>query len=146
MSHRDGYIPGDMSARITFPRTMGIGPDSGKVTPTLEITDEVSGSTIRLDLTPEQLTDMLSGAAAAVPAAKVSGYPGVRNWGRYQKVTSRTVPVERDDHKATEAASLPHVAMAIHELEADGFEADPVRRNNAGQYVIFGRRYDELPD
>jgi hypothetical protein len=146
MSHRDEFTPGDMSARISFPRTMGTGPNSGKVHATLEVTDEVSGGTIRLDLTPEQLTDMLSGSAAEVSASKVSGYAGVRNWGRYQKVTSRVVSVERDDHKAAEAASLPHVAKVIAELEADGFKVDPVRRNNAGQYVIFGRRYDDLPD
>lgn len=31
-------------------------------------------------------------------------------------------------------------------IEADGYVVDEPHRNNAGQWVIFGRRYDDQPD
>lgn len=146
MSHRDEFTPGDLSVRMSFVRVMGRGPDSGKVMPTIEVTDQVSGALIRMQLTAEQLTEMLCGGAADVSADKVTGYRGIRHWGRYQKVDQRLVDTQMGDYNVSDPKSLPYVAEAIAELEADGYEVATPRRNNSSKWVIFGRRYDEHPD
>lgn len=139
---REENKPGDLSARISFGRWMGNGPNAGKVCPRLSITCETSGLGLELELTPEQLADMLSGSAAQVSATEVHGFRGIKNWGRYSKHVTRTVPVKIDDYKsAGSPRKLPHVAPVIEELEADGWRVDVPRRNNGAQWVITGRKY-----
>jgi hypothetical protein len=142
---RDEYQPGDLSIRIGFAR--GYGADSGKVHPKVEITDQTSGLHVELQLTAEQLVDMLGGSEAQVPAAKVSGYRGVRNWGKYLHIKTATVKTKPGDYKLGEAdpRELPHVAEAVAEIEAAGYRCDTPRRNNGQQWVIVGRRYDDTP-
>jgi hypothetical protein len=146
MGHRDEFKPGDLAVRLSFARTMGnLGGNS--VIPRLEVTDQTSGSTISIELTAEQITEMLAGGSAGVTADNVTGFKGLARWGKYQKITSRTVPVESGDYKFHETPLvLPHVMAAVRAIEAYGYEADTPRRNNAQQWVIVGRRYDDEPD
>lgn len=141
---REDHKPGDLSARISFGRVMGNGPDSGKIRPSLSITCETSGLNLELDLTPEQLTEMLSGGAAQIAASKVSGFRGLARWGKYHQSISRTVATRVGDYSA-DPTTLQYVMEKVHEIEAEGYKCDTPRRNNKQQWVITGRRYVEKP-
>lgn len=139
---RDDHQPGDLSARLTFGRVFGTGPDAGQTRPILSITCETSGLTLELPLTAAQLADMLSGSAAYVPTDKVSGFRGIKNWGKYSRHVTRTVAAQQGDYATKiDARKLPHLASVIAEIEADGYRCDMPRRNNGGQWVIIGRKY-----
>lgn len=57
------------------------------------------------------------------------------------------MPVQSNDHKFRDhPENLLHVATAVQEIEADGYVCDTPRLNNAQQWVIIGRRYDDQPD
>jgi len=142
---RDEYTPGDLSVRIGFSRYYGKDSEEEVTVPTIEIADQTSGKVLRLKLTAAQLTEMLSGPTVQVAAADVDGFNGLAQWGRYLKTVQRTVSTRIGDYKAEKPEELPYVAEVIAEIEADGYRADRPRRNNAQQWVIFGRRYDETP-
>jgi hypothetical protein len=146
---REDYKPGDLSVRLQFGRVYGGGPDRGKIKPGIEIVDECSGKQINIELTAEQLAEMLGGGAAQVDADKVSGFKGLRDWGKTQEMVTRMVDVDLGDWKVREddkaARTLPHVAAVIAEIEADGYRVDAPRRNNNGKWVLIGRRYVEKP-
>jgi hypothetical protein len=144
MGHRDEFKPGDLAVRLAFSR--GMSSTTG-VFPHLEVTDQTSGSTIDIRLTAEQITEMLAGGTANVTADKVTGFKGLSRWGKYHKVTSRVVPGQSGDYDSKDhPETLPHVAAAIEEIEAEGFVCDKPRRTNAGDWAVFGRRYDDQPD
>ena len=147
MGHRDEYKPGDLSVRLSFGQVMGIRADltSERVIPRLEITDQTSGKTVNIELTSRQLTEMLAGSSAEVTADHVTGFKGLAQWGKFQKVVTRTVKTQMGDFNA-DPMTLPYVAEVIAEFEADGYTCDVPRRNNSGQWVLFGRRYDNQPD
>src|ERR1051325_825818 len=145
VGYRDNYQPGDLSVRFKFNRTIGNGLDVGKVTPSVEITDQTSGLSIEFELTAEQLTKLFAGSAAEISADKVEGFKDIKNWGKRLKIAQRYVQIEsgswpRDSRK------LPHVAKVIAELESEGYGCDKPYRNNAGKWVITGRRYDDQPE
>lgn len=139
--------PGDLALRMVFARMMGNGPDAMNVRPALHISDGTSGLNLEIELTPSLLTELLAGGEARVAADKVSGFKRLRDWGKYHKMVTRLVPFERDDygHDVNKASDLPHVAKMMAEIEADGYVCDRPRRNNARQWVIIGRRYDDQP-
>lgn len=142
--------PGDLAIRMSFARMMGSGPDAMSVRPGIQITDGTSGKHLEIQLTPELLTELLAGGEARVSADKVSGFKGLRDFGKYHKMVTRYVTVERDDisYKKGEEIdpfTLPHIAKVVDEIEADGYVCDRPRRNNAGKWVIIGRKYDEKP-
>lgn len=143
---REEYTPGDLSVRLSFPTTMNT-LDGDRIRPSLEIVDQTSGRAMQIDLTSDQLVRMLSGGSASVSADQVSGFRGLDQWGKYLGVTSRAVPTRSEDYKFKgDPASLPQVAEAIRELEAEGFTCDAPRRNNASQWIIVGRRYTDQPE
>jgi hypothetical protein len=147
MSHRDDFKPGDLAVRLSFARALGFRSDRPAVSPRLEILDQTSGSTIEIELTAEQLTEMLSGGSADVTADKVTGFKGLGRWGKFQKTISRTVPGQPNDYKFRDhPENLSHVMAAVEQIEADGYVCDTPRLNNARQWVIFGRRYDGQPN
>lgn len=140
--------PGDLSIRIGFARVFGGGADQGKLRPSLEITDGTSCKTIVIELDPADLAELMSGSAVDVTADRVSGFKALRDFGKYHKMISRTVKTEPGDHKAKTSAdmrALPHVAKAIAEIEADGYRCDSPHRNNAGLWVVIGRRCEDRP-
>jgi hypothetical protein len=147
---RDQFKPGDLAIRLGFGRVYGSGPDRGQVKPHIEIADQTSGKILTIDLTADDLVEMLSGGAAMVPADRVSGFRGVATWGRYLKTITRKVKTEGDDYKLRDgdlrkAAQLPHVAKVIAEIEADGYACDTPRRDNTMHWVLIGRKYDVQP-
>ena len=144
---RDEYKPGDLSVRLSFGRVYGTSANRGQIKPAIEITDQTSGRVLIIDITAAELAEMLGGGAAEVPADRVQGFRGVGKWGRYLKTTQRLVKGQTGDYeiKDGEGAKLPHIAKVIAEIEADGYRCDSPRRNNSGQWVIIGRRYDEKP-
>lgn len=148
MGHRDEFKPGDLSVRLSFATVMGNVPEGGsRVRPRLEVTDQTSGKTINIELTAKQIAEMFAGSAAEVTADQVTGFKGLAHWGKYQKIISRTVPSQPSDYKFREhPLVLPHVMAAVRAVEADGYTAEAPRRNNEGQWVVFGRRYDDRPD
>lgn len=138
--------PGDLSARLSFSHGMSFGPDGRKIHPHLLITCATSGFVLELNLTPEQLTDMLSGGAADVPADKVSGFKNVKLWGKYEQVQTRTVDTSPRDYAFKgDPRELPHLAPVIAEMEADGWRVDRPRRNNSSKWVLIGRTYVDQP-
>lgn len=140
--------PGDLSVRLAFGQTYGMGPERGKVSPRLEVTDQKSGRQLEIDLTHEDLVEMLAGGAAEVPADRVTGFRGVRDWGKTHVHVTRLVTTQPSDWNIREgegARKLPHVAAVIAEMEADGYRCDAPRRNNGGQWVLIGRKYEDLP-
>lgn len=147
MSIRDEYNPGDLSVRLSFPRASGPGLIDDRVCPTLSITCQTSGLTLELDLTPAQLAEMLGSGSAQVAAKSVTGFAGVRDWGKRAKVITRTVDTASGDYSAKAPASLPHVAPVIADMRADGWQVEAPRRNNSGKWVLVGRKYtDEKED
>jgi hypothetical protein len=138
---REENQPGDLSARISFGRVMGTGPEAGTIRPTLSITCETSGLNLELNLTPTQLVDMLSGSQAVVPAEMVSGFRDIKNWGKYSEHVTRTVYVQSGDYRSDTPSTLPHVAPVIAELEAEGWRVDTPRQGGGGKWVIIGRKY-----
>jgi hypothetical protein len=147
---RDQFKPGDLAIRLGFGRVYGSGPDRGQVKPHIEIADQTSGKILTIDLTADDLVEILGGGAAMVPADRVSGFRGVATWGRYLKTATRRVKSVGDDYRLRDgdlakARSLPHIAYAIAELEADGYSCDTPRRDNTQHWLIVGRRYDEQP-
>jgi hypothetical protein len=139
---REENQPGDLSARISFGRVMGTGPEAGTIRPTLSITCETSGLNLELTLTPTQLVEMLSGSQAQVLAENVSGFRDIKNWGKYSEHVRRAVPIQTGDyaHEGNPRA-LPHLAPVIAELQDDGWQVDTPRRDNGGKWIIVGRRY-----
>lgn len=137
--------PGDLSVRLSFGRVIGNGPDDGKIRPSLHIADGTSGRNLEIELTPAQLTEMLSGGAAQVTADKVRGFRGVQDWGKYHKIVTEYVPVASGEQYDASPYDLDHVAEAVRRIEAQGYVIDRPRRNNRRQWVIIGRRYDEQP-
>jgi len=138
---RDDFKPGDLSVRIAFGRVYGNGPDRGQVRASIEIADQTSGKQITIEI-----TEMLAGGAAEVSADQVQGFRGLARWGKYLKTKQLSVKSKMDDYAFKgDPTKLRHVAEAIAALAADGYEADTPRRNNQGQWVIVGRRYDEQP-
>lgn len=146
---RDDPKPGDLSVRIRFARVYGNGPDRGAIKPGLTIRDEASGKQLDIELSAADFAEMLGGGEARVKAKDVSGFKGVRDWGKEHQMVSRTVKAEPGDWQAREddkaARALPHVAAVIAEIEADGYRVESPRRNNSGQWVIIGRRYVAKP-
>jgi hypothetical protein len=144
--NREEYQPGDLSIRFSFGRVYGTGPDRGKIRPGIEITDQTSGLTLTLNLTPEDLAELFAAGAAQVPAASVHGFKGVSQWGKYLHIMTVNVKSESGDyaHKG-KPRSLPHVAAGIAEIEAAGYVADTPHRNNQNQWVITGRKYEPKP-
>lgn len=143
---RDEFKPGDLSVRLAFGRVYSTGADQGKIKPSLEITDRTSGEQLTIEITGEQLTEMLAAGAAEVSADKVQGFRRLSRWGKYLKTTQRTVKTRPDDYAFKgDPATLPHVAPAIADLQSQGYDPDRPRRNNAGQWAIVGRRYDDQP-
>jgi hypothetical protein len=143
---REDYKPGDLSARIVFSRVMGNGPDAGKVRPALSITCQTSGLTLELELTPVQLTEMLSGSSADVPADKVTGFKHIQRWGKYAISQARYIDTSPRDyaHKG-DPRELPHLAPVIADMESYGWSVDTPHRNNSGKWVLFGRKYVDQP-
>lgn len=132
--------PGDLSVRLTFGQVLGSG--AGAIRPTIAVTDGTSGCTLEIELTPEQLTAILSGSAAEVTADKVSGFLGIQNWGKRHELMTRTVKTQQGDWlPGANPRKLPHVAAAVQEVEDAGYRTDRPRRNNAGMWVVIGRRY-----
>lgn len=137
--------PGDLSVRIGFSRPYGAGGDANRVRPAIEIIDGTSNKRIEIELTPQQLTDMLSGSEARVPADKVTGFKGLKDWGKYHKFMIEVVPFETGDHAHKGSPGmLPHVQKVVSRIEAAGYRVDTPRRNRDGWQVI-GRRYDDQP-
>lgn len=147
---REDYKPGDMSVQLAFGRIFG-GPDQGQIKPHLSVTDQTSGRSITINLTAEDLAEMLAGGTANIPADRIIGYKSTKVWGKYPKIKKLTVKTQGDDYKlrdgdlGTKAPLLPHIAPAIAQLVADGFVPDAPRRNNSGEWVLVGRRYDDNP-
>jgi hypothetical protein len=137
--------PGELSIRIGFARSYGTGADANKVHPSIEVTDETSGLHLELQLTAEQFTELLSGSQTHVSADKVSGFQGIGNWGKYLHLMSQKVSIQSGDYSAVDPRELPHVAEAIKSIEDAGYRCDSPRRNNGGQWVLTGRRYDAKP-
>lgn len=136
--------PGDLSVRLSFSRIMS--PKAEGIFPCLEITDGTSGLCLMIELTAAQIAEMLAGGAAEVTADKVAGFGSVGNWGKYLKTMRVLVDVEHGDYIGNaDPAALPHVAAAIAEVESAGYRCNKPRRNNAMQWVVTGRRYDDRP-
>lgn len=132
--------PGDLSVRLSFAQVLD--PGGGRIRPTIAVTDGTSGCTLEIELTPEQLTAILSGSAAEVTADKVSGFLGIQNWGKRHELMTKTVKTQQGDWlPGTNPRKLPHVAAAVQEVEDAGYRTDRPRRNNAGMWVVIGRRY-----
>lgn len=144
---REDYKPGDLSVRLGFGRVYGTGPDRGNIKPHLEITDQCSGKTLTINLTPEDLAEMLGGGAAQVLADAVIGFKGLRDFGKKHEMVQRVVKTQSGDYNFQDGdkqiRKLPHLAPVIAELEAEGYRADTPRRNNSGGWVVIGRRYVE---
>lgn len=139
-------FPGDLSVRISFARIYGGGPDQGKLRPAIEISDGTSGKTLTLEITPEQLADMLSGSAAQVPADQVRGFTGLKKWGMYRETVQRVTATRPGDYAHRDKPhELEHVAHVIEQIEAEGYTCAEPRMNNAGKWVIVGYRYGEKP-
>jgi len=139
---REDHKPGDLNAQISFVHGMG----ETQIWPILTITCATSGLTLELELRPEQLAEMMGGRSAYVPAGKVSGFQGIRKWGKYSQHVTRTVRQEFGDSRTEDPKVLPHVAPVLREMQADGWEVGTPRRNNQGQWVLIGRKYvDKLP-
>src|SRR6185369_4844617 len=138
---REEFKPGDLSVRIAFGRVYGTSPERGRVKPSIEITDQTSGLHLTVELTAEDLTEILAGGAAEIPVARVSGFKGVGRWGKYLHTMTINVKAENSDyaHKG-KPNELPHVAAGIAQVEAAGYIADTPRRNNQSQWVITGRK------
>jgi hypothetical protein len=135
--------PGDLGIRFGFGRVYGMGPDAGKIKPTLEITDGTSGRVLTIELTAEDWTEMLASGEARIPAARVSGFKGVRDWGKFHHMQTRYVAVKSGDRDEDDPRKLPHVAEVAQELARQGYQCDKPRRNNQGQWVIIGRKYTD---
>ena len=147
--HED-HKPGDLSVRLSFGRVYGTGSDRGQVKPGIEITCQTSGKKLTIELTPEDLAEMLAGGAAEIPTDRVNGFQGVHDWGKDHVLVTRKVKTEADDYKLRYGAhgqprQLPHVAKVIAEIEADGYKAADPRRDNTGHWVIIGRKYEARP-
>lgn len=138
---REDQKPGNLSARITFGHV-----GSGEVRPALSITCETSGLNLELELTPVQLTEMLSGSTAYVPAEKVSGFKGIKLWGKYSQTMKQTVDTSPRDYVFNgDPRELPHLAPVIAEMEDHGWRVDTPHKNNGGKWVLIGRKYVDQP-
>lgn len=142
---REEFKPGDLSVRLGFARINSLDPETDRVRPSIEISDHTSGLTLRIELTAAQLAEMLAGGSAEVSRSDVTGFGGLARWGKYLKIITAQVPAQLGDLKTGDPRTLPHVAVAIRELEADGYTCGTPRRNNTRQWVITGRRYDDEP-
>lgn len=142
MGHRDNRKPGELSVRLGFGHSLDAGPST--VVPHLDITDETSGMTLQIRLTPEQLTEMLAGGTAEVDADRIVGFAHLHRWGKYLKVMTKHVKTQTGDFNK-KPFDLPHVAAVVEEIEDAGYLVGTPHRNNAGQWVITGRRYDAQP-
>lgn len=137
--------PGDLGIRLGFGRVIGTGADAGKIKPSLEVTDSCSGRTLTIELTPEQLAEILASGEARVTADKVSGFKGIRDWGKYHKHMTMKVASKGGDYaKANDPLALPHVALAVAEVERAGYKAEKPSLSH-GTWRVTGRRYDDTP-
>lgn len=139
--------PGDLGIQIGFARVFGDGSDQGKLKPSLQITDGTSGRNLEIELEPEHIAELMSGSEVRVTGDKVTGFRSLRDFGKYHKMVSVHVPTQKGDYRVEGRAvrALPYIAKAIADIEADGYRCDTPRRNNASQWVIVGRRYDDQP-
>lgn len=143
--------PGDFTVRIGFGREFGGGEDQGMLKPSLAITDGTSRLTLTLKLSAADIAEMLNGSEVRIDAEQVTGFQGVKNWGKYHRHATRTVKTEPGDYKfgysdGEAIRKLPHIAPIIAELEADGYRVvGTPSRDNSGLWQITGRRYDDQP-
>lgn len=139
------HEPGSLAVRISFARVFGRGPDQGKLRPSLEITDGTSGRVLEIELTGEEIAELIAGSEVQAAADRVSGFKSLRDFGKYHKMTTVHVATEKGDYKTDDPYTLPHVSKAVDEIEAMGYVCDKPRRNNESKWVIIGRRYDDKP-
>jgi hypothetical protein len=149
---REREEKGAVSVRIGFATEYGRIRKDGtgsRVAPHIEIRDETSGKVIDIKLTAVQFTEMLAGSEARIAPDAVAGFGALPEWGKFMKHTDVRVPIQHRDYMSsksdTDPRVLPHVDEACARLEADGWQVDTPRRNNGGQWVIVGRRYDDEP-
>jgi len=136
--------PGDLSVRIGFARVFGGGPDQGSLRPTLTITDSTSSKSLSIELTGEDIAELLAGGEVRASATRVTGFRGLRDFGKYHKMVTVHVPTRVGDYSA-DPHDLQYVMEKVDEIKAMGYVCDTPRRNNNSQWVIIGRRYDDQP-